>query len=97
MRVGKLNGSKHPDGSLCREGTQDLPSADMKFCCPEFEIHTTHCIHDLRIEYWDGNGWMLMISDEGGVTISFCPFCGRKMDGQRNRKAGDRYAGFAKR
>lgn len=80
--------STHLDGSLCPEGTAQLP-ANRVLCCREFEARTTACYYDVRYEWQRRRrNWVIAIPPDaggGGVAITHCPHCGAKLAG-RNRK-----------
>lgn len=70
---------RHADGTLCREGTRQLP-ANHQACCETFEQHTSACVHDVRYEWHeDHQTWVIALSDAaggGGIAIEYCPHCG---------------------
>jgi hypothetical protein len=72
----------HADGTRCLEGSQRIPRI-FKPCCETFAAHTTTCAFDVRYEWWSkSRKWVTVISESaggGGVRISFCPHCGRRL------------------
>lgn len=52
-------------------------------CCDTFVEHVAACAHDVRYEWWSRDGqWVIAIAESaggGGVEISFCPHCGKKL------------------
>jgi hypothetical protein len=79
LRVVRIMAAAHDHFGRCKEGTRRVPKG-ITACCATVESHTTACQFDRRYE-WRGpkRGWHLMISDEAGVTIAFCPDCGKKL------------------
>ena len=80
----KKNPQLHTDGTVCYEGTRRVPRP-FKACCVEFNKHTLACVHDVRYEWWPKQKtWVIPIgelSGGGGVAISHCPHCGKKLKG----------------
>ncbi len=74
--------SRHVDGTACKEGMASLPKG-FTACCVPFAGHTRTCEHDVRYEWWQASSrWVVAISASGGgggVTIDYCPHCGRKL------------------
>lgn len=74
----------HTDGTVCLEGTRRVPKAFAP-CCDQFKYRTTACDSDIRYEWWSKRKiWVTKISDiagGGGVVMSYCPHCGRKLKG----------------
>ncbi len=70
---------RHPDGTLCLEGTTSLPP-DFQPCCAVFAAHTATCAHDLRYEWRPkSRQWVIAIAESaggGGIMITYCPHCG---------------------
>ena len=42
---------QHIDGTLCKEGTRNVPP-DFAPCCDTFRAHLETCDYDLRYEWW---------------------------------------------
>lgn len=76
MVVDAANAIKHPDGTLCLEGTTSLPP-DFQPCCDVFAAHTSTCVYDLRYEWWPrSRQWVIAIAEAaggGGIVIHYCP------------------------
>ena len=75
----------HIDGSLCPEGTANMP-VNRRVCCKEFEWRTYACYYDVRYEWqrWRGQ-WVIAIAPDaggGGIAIRNCPHCGAKLPGR---------------
>lgn len=78
--------TRHLDGSVCLDGTQRVPE-NWRACCDVFADHTKTCTFDLRYEWSEQHGWMIMIDDSaggGGVQITTCPHCGTKLESPRD-------------
>jgi len=73
---------RHADGTRCHEGTRLVPNG-FSPCCPVFAAHVDTCHFDVRYEWWsEARLWVTAISESaggGGVAISFCPHCGRRL------------------
>jgi hypothetical protein len=69
----------HPDGSLCLEGTKNVPPNFVP-CCKVFNDHTITCTYDLRYEWYKNlKSWVIKVSNLAGISITFCPHCGKKL------------------
>jgi hypothetical protein len=75
---------KYTDGFMCLEGTRRVPRP-FRACCNEFAQRTYACVRDIRYEWWARyKNWFIPIAEEagdGGIAISYCPHCGRKLKG----------------
>lgn len=72
---------KHPDGSICKEGTKKVPRK-WKPCCENFAHRTTSCDFDIRFEWHKKIGWGITIHESAGggmIVINYCPHCGVKL------------------
>lgn len=67
---------------VCLEGTTCLPR-DFEPCCVVFGSHVATCAFDLRYEWWEkSRQWVIRLAEDvggGGIVISHCPHCGRKL------------------
>ena len=72
----------HQDGTVCLEGTKSVPE-DFVSCCDDFAAHLDSCQYDVRYEWWKiEKYWVIAIADcvgGGGIKITFCPHCGKKL------------------
>ena len=79
MAVKDAHAIRHPDGTLCLEGTTSLPP-DFQPCCAVFAAHTATCAYDLRYEWRPkSRQWVIAIAEAaggGGIVIAHCPHCG---------------------
>jgi hypothetical protein len=72
--------NKHLDGTICLEGTKNVPP-NFTPCCIYFAGHLDSCIHHVRFEWWE-SGWVIVCADPefgGGYGIDYCPHCGTKL------------------
>jgi hypothetical protein len=90
MAVDAPDAFRHPDGTLCLEGTSSLPP-DFQPCCEVFAGHTATCAHDLRYEWWrKSRRWVIAIAESaggGGIMIRYCPHCGTPLVGDQLTQA----------
>jgi hypothetical protein len=69
----------HVDGSKCLEGTRRVPRR-FEACCELFGGHVDTCVFDLRYEWWQkAQKWVIAVSEHSGITIKYCPHCGKKL------------------
>jgi len=63
--------------------------ARFRTCCAEFAQRTLACTFDVRYEWWSRQrNWFVTIADSaggGGIAISHCPHCGKKLAGGKLR------------
>ncbi len=80
--------TKHPDGSICLEGTSSVPRR-FKSCCDSFLRRTSACVYDVRCEWWPKKRiWVILIAESsggGGIQIGHCPHCGARLSGVGGR------------
>lgn len=78
--------TRHPDGTICKEGTESIPD-DFQPCCEIFGGHIKTCEFDLRYEWWPrSEKWVIAIAESaggGGIDIAYCPHCGASLDRKR--------------
>jgi hypothetical protein len=85
--------TKHADGTVCLEGTRSVPRSFAP-CCEAFEGHLATCSFDVRYEWWSkARTWVIAIAESaggGGITISYCPHCGSRLDERKAARASKR-------
>ncbi len=79
----------HADGTVCLEGTRSVPR-NYSPCCEVFDYRTAACVYDIRYEWWPiSHQWVIVIAEVaggGGITVSYCPHCGRLKPETRQRR-----------
>lgn len=82
MREAARGPQLHPDGSMCLEGTSNVPGRGYRPCCDTFEAHLATCANDIRYEYWPRRDrWFVIVADGtgDGIRIRYCPHCGARL------------------